>query len=211
MSRSLLRRLFTRCSGPRRCRPQPQRLAFGPLERRDLLATFAVDIADPGCDTPGDKLFCEIQEAVGMASSKDKIKVHAGTYQPFVVNKDKLTIREAKGHSDPIIDATGVEYGIEVNANGVMLKGLEVQNARTNGFLVSGDNNTLHGNTASDIGTFTSSDGFHVRGDNNTLTDNKAINNAGWGFFIEELLANMFDDNECERNTLGGSNLPDIC
>ena len=69
------------------------------------------------------------------ASAKDKIKVHAGTYQPFVVNKDNLTIREAKSNSDPIVDATGAHNGIEINANGVTLKGLEVQNAASNGMV----------------------------------------------------------------------------
>ena len=78
MSRNWLRCLFARCGGSPQRRRQPQRLAFESLERRDLLATFVVDIVDPGCDAPDDKLFCEIQEAVDVASRKDRIKVHAG-------------------------------------------------------------------------------------------------------------------------------------
>ncbi len=47
--------------------------------------------------------------------------------------------------------------------------------------------------------------------DNNTLTGNTAIDNEEWGFFVDAVLANMFQDNVCSGNGLGGSNQPDIC
>jgi hypothetical protein len=44
--------------------------------------------------TLGDNLYSQIQEAVDAAAPGDKIKVHAGTYNPFVVNTDNFTIRD---------------------------------------------------------------------------------------------------------------------
>ena len=133
------------------------RLAFEPLEQRTLLTTLTVDIGDPTANNPGDNLYAQISEAVAEASEGDKIKVHAGTYEPFVVNTDNLTIREANANSNPVVDGdfnAGNENGVEVHASGVTIKGLIAQNASGNsllignGFLVTGDNNTLIGNTA---------------------------------------------------------------
>ena len=181
MPRNCLRRLFVCSARPRRRSRPPRRLAVEPLERCDLLTTLAVEIADPGCGGPGDKLFCEIQETVDVASKGDKIKVHAGTYQPFTVNKDKLTIRKAKGKSNPVINAAGAENGIVLNANGVTLKGLEVQGAIGAGFLVNGEDNTLRDNTAAHNGNH----GFRLLdGSGNTLQGNVANENAVDGFSI---------------------------
>ena len=72
---------------------------------------------------------------------------------------------------------------------------------------------TIQGNSASDNGGdgFSLSSGALFSSDNNTLIENLAIDNAGWGFWIEELLAHMFEDNECEGSGLDGSNVSEIC
>ena len=176
--------LFARPHGsfPRGRRSQ---LAAESLEIRTMLTTLTVDIGDPTANDPGDNLYAEIQEAVDAASPGDKIKVHAGTYNPFVVEKDNLTIREAKANSNPVVDGNlspGDENGVEVNANRVTIRGLTVQNASGSfadetgtGFLVRGDNNTLKDNTAND----NVSNGFVVdNGDDNTFIDNTASDNG---------------------------------
>ena len=148
--------LFSRSQGSAPCGRRP-RLAFEPLEQRAMLTTLTVDIGDPTANDPGDNLYAQISEAVAAASEGDKIKVHAGTYDPFVVNTDNLTIREARHNSNPVVDGDlnlGDENGVEVNANGVTIRGLTVKNASGgsffvgNGFWVTGENNTLIGNTA---------------------------------------------------------------
>lgn len=64
-----------------------------------------------------------------------------------------ITIEEANNNADPVIDATGATNGAELNANGITIKGLIVQNAVSNGFfLFDRDGNTLIGNTASNNG-----------------------------------------------------------
>ena len=108
------------------------RLAFEPLEQRTMLTTLTVDIGDPTANDPGDNLYAQISEAVAAALPGDKIKVHAGTYDPFVVNTDNLTIREARRNSNPVVDGNlnpGNENGVEINANGVTIRGLTVINA----------------------------------------------------------------------------------
>ncbi len=132
-------------------RNNKRRLAFEPLEQRTLLTTLTVDIGDPTANDPGDNLYAQISEAVAAASPGDKIKVHAGIYNPFEVNTDNLTIREARHNSNPVID--GGFNGVRVKANGVTIKGLTMQKASGfgsfgNGFLVTGNNNPLTGNWA---------------------------------------------------------------
>ena len=45
----------------------------------------------------------------------------------------------------------------------------------------------------------------------NTLKRNRAIHNDQWGFLVDAVLTNMFDDNHCHGNGLGRSNQPEIC
>ena len=174
---------------------RPKRLTAERLERRALLAVLTVDIADAACNDPGDSLFCQIQEAVDAASAGDTINVHAGTYEPFVVSTDNLTIREATKSSDPVIDGAlnaGDENGIEVNADGVTIRGLIVRGSENgsfrNGFLVTGHHNTLIGNTASH--NFA---GFVLSGGGgNTLLWNTASDNSWYGLRLSEARVDRF-------------------
>jgi parallel beta-helix repeat protein len=93
----------------------------------------------------------------------------------------------------------------------------DVQNHTPPAFLAGGTtNNRFKGNTARDnIG-----DGFAVLNgaligndptDFNVLENNTSIHNTGWGFFVETLLSNTFENNHCQLNDLGGASLAGIC
>jgi parallel beta-helix repeat protein len=158
------------------------RLSVESLEARTLLATLSVNDDAPGCPgTPTTSVYCEIQDAVDAASPGDTIRVASGTYGPVVIDTDNITIRETNNNSNPVIDATGTTNvpGITLNASGVTILGLEVQNADHYGFEVAGDNNTLWANTASG----NAAAGFFVSGDNNSLWLNGASANST-GFYV---------------------------
>jgi hypothetical protein len=36
------------------------------------------------------------------------------------------------------------------------------------------------------------------------------IDNDEWGFLVDAILANLFEDNDCKHNSLGDSNEPGI-
>ncbi len=128
---------------------------FERLEDRSMLTVLFADVQDPNADLPGDNLYRQIQEAVDAASIGDVILVREGVYEPVVINTDGLRIQKASS-GDAVIDGNlnlGDENGVEVNASGVTIKGLTVQKASGfgsfgNGFLVTGNNNTLTGNWA---------------------------------------------------------------
>lgn len=177
-------RLFSRRPNSRTAQMRRPRLSVEPLEARTLLATLSVDINDAACVNPGDDLYCEIQEAVDVASPGDTIGVNGGTYSPFIVpiGTDNLTIQNAPGHS-PVVDGNrnlGDENGVELRADGVTIQGITAINASGtgsdgNGFLVTGDGNTLSRNTASS----NQINGFLLRNSSfNTLNENIASGNA---------------------------------
>ena len=184
------RSIRTKSAPGKRRRNSHRRPIVEGLESRALLTTFLVDINDPSADLPGDNLYAQIQEAVDAASPGDQIKVEAGTYQPFVVpeGKNNLTIREANANSNPVIDADGGLFGVKIEANGVTIRGLEARNATSGdddafAFTVTGNNNTLINNIATD-----STHGFDVNGhfgggDGNLLIGNTALRN-GVGFEV---------------------------
>ncbi len=56
-------------------------------------------------------------------------------------------------------------------------------------------------------------DGFFLGfgSDNNTLERNRAFLNDGYGILVDAVMDNLFENNFCLFNGLGGSNQPDIC
>ena len=99
------------------------RLAYEPLEVRTLLTTLTVDIADPNCGDLGDDLYCQIQGAENEAIPGDQIEVASGTYLPVVIDVNDITIEEATPTANPVIDATGSDFGVVLLANGVTIGG----------------------------------------------------------------------------------------
>lgn len=181
-----LSKLFSQSRSATRTRVSSRLLHLEILEDRTVPSTIVVNINDPNADAPGDNLFAQIHEALAVASEKDVIKVHSGTYEPFTVSTNHLTIRKANSNSFAIVDATGFQEGVTVNANEVTIRGLMVTGASRFGFLINGSDNLLQGNTADG----NRSAGFAVlsfpnpgQQYNNTLTENTATRN-GTGILV---------------------------
>lgn len=194
-----------------RQRPSSVGLKVESLERRELLTTLAVDIGDPGCDMDGDKLYCEIQEAVDAAEEGDKIKVREGIYEPISIVKDDLRI-QAVGRGDVTIDVDAElnpDPGVVLNADGVTIKGLTVTGARGYGMLVTGDHNRLQNNivdntSAQGLGQGVIGHGIALEGaDDNVLTGNTARDNARWGVDVSGSNSNTIVNNTVTENTNG--------
>lgn len=166
-------------------------LAAGP---KAYGGTLFVDVNDADCADAGDNLYCEIQDAVDDALEGDNVLVRDGTYDPIVIDTDNLTI-QAVGRGAAIIDATGVQDGVTLNADGVTLRRLTVENADDFGFLVTGNANDVGGSTARDNGAW----GFLLEGNFNVLTGNTAHGNVN-GLQIEG------DTNTLNANTAFGNN-----
>lgn len=150
------------------------------LESRRLLATLQVNINDNACRDAG-PVYCEIADALADAQAdQDTIHVADGTYSPFNINTDGITI-EAAADADVIIDAEGrAQTGIRINSDGVTMTGLTVENNRNRPAVdIQGDNNTLIGNSTRNTGG-----GFLISGQRNTLRENTSADSDFIGFWV---------------------------
>jgi parallel beta-helix repeat protein len=169
-------------------------LCFGALVIGAPLAQSAQLVVGPGAE------FEEIQEAVDAASPGDKILVHTGTYSPVVIATDDLVIAAASPKSLPIVDADGSRVAVELSASGVEIRGIQAQNAfgdndNEYGFLVTGDDNRLIGNTA-----VNNIHGFGLESaDGNTLVRNVSKGNIT-GFETILSSGNHFKENTANGN-----------
>ena len=107
------------------------------------------------------------------------------------------------------LKATKMEFLLDGSDGNTLTHNWTLQNVGDGFHLDDSDNNTLTRNRA----IHNEGNGFALAGgsDNNTLKRNRAIHNDEWGFLVDAVLANMFDDNHCHANGLGGSNQPGIC
>ena len=199
MTHNWLSRLFTGSNTTTRKRQPHFRLRLEAVEERALLAALSVDIGDAGCNVAG-PVYCEIQEAVNAAAPGDKIEVASGTYQPVDISVNGITIKEANGNSNPVIDASGENTGVQLTASDVTIKGLHVQDATLYGFRLDSGGNTLTGNTASGNGY-----GFALSagGSGNTLTGNTASGNGFDGFLLFSSSGNTLTGNIASGNGNG--------
>jgi parallel beta-helix repeat protein len=137
-----------------------------------------------------------IQAAVNAAVAGDTVLVHAGTYAPFEVTTDDISVREAHDDANPIIDAAGGFFGVLVESNGVAIVGFEARNATGGedeafGFLTFGSDNQLSDNTAIDC-----THGFGVVfGADCSISDNVAIACPVAGYELVATSAISFEGN----------------
>ncbi len=190
----------------RRSRRQP---TFEAMEKRLVLSTLIVNPSNPAD-------YSQIGAAVNAASPGDLIEVYTGTYNPFTVPTNDLTIEAANAQQTPVIDATGSTDGVVLSASGVTIEGLTVQDASTDGFLVTGSGNTLSDNIATSNGSFTppytyAGSGFDLQSaSNNVLHGNTAMGNEEIGINVSggnqnTLIGNTATGNGSEGFELSGA------
>lgn len=193
----ILTRLQLRRSRAKRGRIRPaRRLQCEPLEQRTLLTTFFVDNSpSSGSELPGDNFFSEVQEAIDAANAGDRILLKSGIFQPFVVDKDRLTIRPASPTAKPVIDGNlneGDENTVEVRANHVQIVGLTLRNA-------SGTSNFWILGPGASVGH-----GIYVYGSEGTrLRENTLRDNESRGIFLESSQQTLVQSNKFQRNGVG--------
>ena len=188
------------------------KLSLEHLETKSLLTTLVVDINNPTADQPGDNLYAQIQEAVDAADQGDVIKVHSGNYEPFIVLKSHLTIREAHRHSNPVVQlalgepgsAPTNKFGVSLQGRGITLIGFNVEvedntpGVFGTGISVMGRENRLIDNT-----TQGGQLGFSLRGSDHFLLRNSATKAADRGFSLINTHRNTLLLNKAEGNRHG--------
>jgi nitrous oxidase accessory protein len=127
--------------------------------------------------------FCSVQKAVDAASPGDSVLVWPGTYAPFTVRKQEITIRAVDRDATEVLidgDLSGdpTSAGVTLLADHLRVEGLTAINSAS-GFRVEGTDTILWRNTARD-----NLAGFWVGGHANTLERNRAISNRRDGFFL---------------------------
>jgi nitrous oxidase accessory protein len=131
--------------------------------------------------------FHNIQDAVDAAQPGDTILIEGGTYKPFTVETDDLTIMEASKDANPIVNALGQNFGVVINASRVTIQGLDARNAR-------GQNDQ-----EGEVG-----DGFSINGgENNRLIGNTASNNDSGGFAVIAGEGHLLEHNHAYNNNIG--------
>ena len=148
--------------------------------------------------------FCSIQKAVDAAERGDMILVWPGSYAPFTVRKDFLTIKgvDRDGATvvvDGLLGDNPTADGVTLLGDRILLEGLTVRDS-INGFRVEGSSNSLLRNVAYDNVV-----GFRISGNSNFLQRNRAFANRRDGFFLatESAAATMLH-NESEANLRNG-------
>jgi len=172
--------------------------------------------------------FSEIQSAVDNVESGAAISVEAGTYSEMVsIDTRNITIFGA-GQGETIIDASGKKRGIEIEADGVQVQSLTVDNAGKN--VVSGEVegvfiNGGFSNTSSDIliesveitnvnGGDKTAEGIHVKSygenkidgikiDNVTIDDITETNAGANGIKLQADIKNITISDSVIRNVNG--------
>ena len=152
-----------------------------------LVITYMANADELYVDKKDRSAFREIQDAVEAASPGDTILVRAGTYKPFAVETDDLTIMEASKDANPIVNALGQNFGVIIDASRVTIQGLDARNARG------------QSDQEGEVG-----DGFSINGgEDNRLIGNTASNNDSAGFAIIAGEGHLLEHNHAYDNNIG--------
>lgn len=193
----------------------PSVMAGGPM-------TLVVDddgMAVAGnCDDATATPYTTIQSAVDAANPGDTVIVcpHDTEYAEAVdIDESDITV---EGVDKPKVNGTGASPAFTINGDGVVLSGFEAISNDDDCIFVTGDNNRIVGNLASNCGddgievldgdgntingnrANNNDDGIKLTGDDNTLRGNTANNNTDDGFEC---------DGECQNTIFQGNTAND--
>ncbi len=138
-----------------------------------------------------------IQEAIDSAQEGDLIEVQSGTYYENIDVSKRIDL---KGIGNPIVDSGKKGNGITLSANGIVLEGFTIVNARENGIKVLSNNNTIKANIVS--GNLLCGIELY-NSNNNTLSNNLAKNNQ-FGIGLRNSLNNQLVGNIVNNNNDSG-------
>jgi len=148
-------------------------------------------------DDSGGGDFNIIQYAIDNASEGDTIIVYNGTYEESIEIYKQLNI---SGTDMPVVNAYDKEYAVIISANGCLLHGFKVINAKVAGIYIKSDHNNISNNDIlSNFG-----DGMLILGDNNTILSNNVSHNYGIGFCIYDSNGNILSNNNASLNYRNG-------
>ncbi|MBC7265228.1 MAG: right-handed parallel beta-helix repeat-containing protein [Chloroflexi bacterium] len=91
---------------------------------------YVDDDFSPSMPGYGTTYFSNIQDAVDAASDGDSIYVYPGTYTENVAVNKQVYIRSVAGAAATTVDANGAGSGFHVSANGVLIDGFTIVNAK---------------------------------------------------------------------------------
>lgn len=127
-------------------------IALSPILMSAAASAAAHDVtiyvSTSGADAPGHGTSCSngyatIDYAIGQAGTGDRVIVCKGTYYQTATVGRTLTLKGLRG---AVIDATGLDHGIDVTAEGVTVRGFTVEHASLSGILVMGSHATIIAN-----------------------------------------------------------------
>ena len=133
-----------------------------------------ITVCPSGCD------YTSISTGINSAHTMDTVEVHSGTYvENIVVKKPVILWGMDTGSGRPIVDANYNESGITIAADGVVLKGFEINHSRGSWFdLWAGINVISDDNIVTDNFVIDNENGIFVQGfNNNTIVGNQVVNN----------------------------------
>lgn len=215
------------------CQPARKRLRFEPLEDRCLLTIFTV--SSPNNDGAG-----SLREALGLVSAGDTINFNASytinlTAELEAITQNNITI---DGETNTIIlnssGAGSTANGLTIQASGVTIKNLAIQNFGGAGIRIDGttsvdaDNNTIEDNLITGngvgvliVGNSAIKDSLYFepqlfeapqqldhdvnsRATGNQILDNDILDNLAQGVYILHASANTVSGNTLGDNGAAG-------
>jgi len=145
-----------------------------------------------------------IQQAIDSAIAGDSIEVQSGIYQEqVIINKSLKLSGMDTGGGIPAIISEYVDSIIKINADYVIVEGLQIMNtydAATNaGIIVNGNNNILRDNVLNSKGY----SGFRILNSHNNTILNNTVSNKDYGIYLDNGSLNTITSNNISNNFIG--------